>query len=171
MSNDATRTRARDAAGPDRALLELERFLPYQLNVLMEAVSRSLSKLYGERYGLSVPEWRVIATLGQYRTMTAKQIGAHSRMNKTMVSRAVSALQRRGVVRRDRNANDRREEFLSLSDEGREIYDDLAPRAARFADTLLEALSVEERAHFTQMLWRLEERAKQISAARGKDII
>jgi len=68
-------------------------------------------------------------------------------------------------VRRDRNARDRREAFLSLSGEGQAIYDDLAPQAARFADSLLEALGAEERIHFTQMLRRLEERANQIAAA------
>lgn len=164
MSNNAPDSNENGAATGAPQVLELERFLPYQLNVLMDVVSRSLSKLYGGRYGLSVPEWRVVATLGQYRTMTAKQIGAHSRMNKTRVSRAVSALEERNLVHRDKNARDRREAFLSLSEEGQVIYDDLAVRAAEFADTLLEALSVEERTHFTGMLSRLEQRARQISA-------
>ena len=62
-----------------RPLLELERFLPYRLNVVAEGVSRALSRLYAERYGIGIPEWRVIATLGQYDRMTAKQVGVHSR--------------------------------------------------------------------------------------------
>jgi len=165
MSNNTPHKSDDRAAAGLRPVLTLERFLPYQLNVLMEAVSGSLSKLYAGRYGLSVAEWRVVATLGQYRSMTAKQIGVHSRMNKTMVSRAVGALEERALVRRDRNARDRREAFLSLSGEGQAIYDDLAPQAARFADSLLEALGAEERIHFTQMLRRLEERANQIAAA------
>ena len=80
-----------DAEDP---LIELERFLPYRLNVVAEAVSRALSGLYEERHGISIAEWRVIATLGQYEQMTAKEIGAHSRMHKTKVSRAVKTLQK-----------------------------------------------------------------------------
>ena len=68
--------------------IELEHFLPYRLNVVAEAVSRALARLYEKRHGISIAEWRVIATLGQYERMTAKDIGAHSRMHKTKVSRA-----------------------------------------------------------------------------------
>ena len=64
------------------AHIELERFLPYRLNVVAEGVSRALSKLYEERHGISIAEWRVIATLGQYHRMAAKDIGAHSRMHR-----------------------------------------------------------------------------------------
>ncbi len=50
----------------------------------------ALSRTYKERYGLGVPEWRVLAHLGQYAPITAKAIGAHSRMHKTKISRAVA---------------------------------------------------------------------------------
>jgi hypothetical protein len=59
---------------PGRPLLELERFLPYRLNVVAESVSRALSR--PPALGIGVPEWRVMATLGEYERMTAKQVGA-----------------------------------------------------------------------------------------------
>src|SRR5207302_8541050 len=109
--------------------LELERFLPYRLNVVAEAVSESLSRLYRARYRIGVPEWRVLATLGQYRRMTAKEIGAHSRMHKTKVSRAVAVLEERRLLLREANADDKRETFLMLTSEGQRLYRDLVPRA------------------------------------------
>ena len=39
-----------------RQRLELERFLPYRLNVLAHVVSQGLSGLYGSRHGLGIPE-------------------------------------------------------------------------------------------------------------------
>jgi DNA-binding MarR family transcriptional regulator len=125
--------------------LDLERFLPYRLDILAEAVSRALSRIYKEKYGLAVPEWRVLAHLGQYAPITAKAIAAHSRMHKTKVSRAVAELERLGFVRRADGTDDRREEPLSLTAKGRAAYDDLAPKAADFARHLLDDLSAAER--------------------------
>jgi DNA-binding MarR family transcriptional regulator len=125
--------------------LDLERFLPYRLDILAEAVSRALSRLYKDRYGLGVPESRVLAHLGQYAPITAKAIGAHSRMHKTKVSRAVAALEELGFLVRNGNDDDRREALLSLTAKGKAAYDDLAPKAADFARHLLDDLSAAER--------------------------
>src|SRR5690349_7090236 len=120
--------------------LDLDSFLPYRLDILADAVSRALSRLYKDRYGLAVPEWRVLAHLGQYAPITAKAIAAHSRMHKTKVSRAVAALEGLGLVRRAGSDEDRREERLSLTPKGKAAYDDLAPRAAEIARHLLDDL-------------------------------
>src|SRR6185503_18249204 len=76
----------------DDAPLKLEQFLPYRLNVVASLVSQALSRIYAERYGIGVPEWRVLVTLGQYGMMTGKTIGGYSHMHKTKVSRAVALL-------------------------------------------------------------------------------
>jgi hypothetical protein len=89
------REQAPAQASGDTAPLKLEEFLPYRLNVLANLVSQALSRIYVERYGLGVPEWRVLVTLGQFGVMTGKAIGAHSHMHKTKVSRAVAELEKR----------------------------------------------------------------------------
>ncbi len=87
----------------DIEILELEMFLPYRLNRLADAVSREFSKIYRDRYGLTRPQWRTLAGLGQHGTMTATAIGEQSAMHKTKVSRAVAELERRKwLVARDR---------------------------------------------------------------------
>jgi len=125
--------------------LDLERFLPYRLDILAESASRGLSRIYKDKYGLGVPEWRVLAHLGQYAPITAKAIAAHSRMHKTKVSRAVAALEELGFLARSGSDADRREELLSLTARGKAAYDDLAPKAADFARHLLDDLSATER--------------------------
>jgi DNA-binding MarR family transcriptional regulator len=169
MSIDRT-TPAPDAPlGRNGTVLELESFLPYQLNVLAEGVSRSLSKLYGQRYGISVPEWRVIATLGQYRRMTAKQIGAHSRMHKTKVSRAVAALERQGRVRRTANDSDKREAFLTLTAEGRRVYESVAPEAHAFARQLTSVLSSADADALERILAQLRTRSEDLAVLNGHE--
>ena len=146
---------------PPPATIELERFLPYRLNVAAEAVSRALSKIYAERYGISVPEWRIIATLGQYDTMTAKEIGIHSRMHKTKVSRAAASLVQNGLVARRPNADDLRETYLDLTKRGLEIYQAIVPQALEFADSLLTGVTGDERMALERLLTRLEQQASE----------
>ena len=129
----------------DEAPLKLEEFLPYRLNVAAALASQALSRIYAERYGIGVPEWRVLATLGQYGVMTGKAVGAHSHMHKTKVSRAVAQLEKRKLLARRANKADMREAFLSLTPAGRAIYQDLAPVAAAFADRFIEAIDPADR--------------------------
>ena len=103
-------------------------------------------------------------TLGQYETMTAKAVGAHSHMHKTKVSRAVSELERRKLLVRRENRADRREAFLSLTPAGRAIYERLAPGALDFARRLFETVDPADRAAFERAVTRLTEQSRLLTA-------
>lgn len=120
--------------------LVLESFLPYRLNRIGAKVSLAFRAVYGPHHDLTIPEWRVLATLGEYEEMSAKGIGAHSSMHKTKVSRAVRALEERRWLKRRVSPQDRREEFLSLTIQGRSAYQDIVPRAVAFEKALLESM-------------------------------
>ena len=137
--------------------LDLDRFLPYRLDILAEGVSRALSGIYKQRYGLGVPEWRILAHLGQFAPITARDIAAHSRMHKTKVSRAVAELERLGFVKRGDSHRDGREEPLSLTAAGRAAYDDLSPRAAAFVRELMQGFSAAEARALDGLIDRLLE--------------
>src|SRR5262245_47140696 len=145
------------------APLRLEEFLPYRLNVLASLVSQALSRIYVERYGLGVPEWRVLVTLGQFGVMTGKAVGAHSHMHKTKVSRAVAELEKRKLIGRRANRADLRESFLSLTPAGRTIYEELAPGALDFARRLAEVVSPADRVAFERAMERLTERSRALA--------
>ena len=149
-------------AGP--ALLRLERFLPYQLNVVSNLVSQALSRVYARRYRIGVPEWRVLVTLGQFGVMTGKAIGAHTHMHKTKVSRAVANLEKRKLLARRTNREDMRESLLSLTATGRAMYEELAPHALDFARRLTEILTPQDCEVFDRALARLTERSAQLVA-------
>ncbi len=124
----------------EKPQLILEDFLPYRLNKAAEAISQRFASLYREQYGLTRPEWRTLATLGQFGVLTATAIGVHSSMHKTKVSRAVFALEQRYWLRRKRDETDRRIENLELTPAGRKIYADLARVAHSFEAELLSNL-------------------------------
>jgi DNA-binding MarR family transcriptional regulator len=136
-------------------LLELEAFLPYRLNRIAAAVSQDFRAVYGPHHALTIPEWRVLATLGQFEAMSAKAIGRHSAMHKTKVSRAVRTLEERRWLRRRESAADRREEILTLTAQGARVYRQIVPKALAFETRLLNHLGPEA-APFLEALRRLE---------------
>jgi DNA-binding MarR family transcriptional regulator len=125
------------------AKLQLEQFLPYRLNRIASAVSLDFRSVYGPHHDLTIPEWRVLATLGQFEEISAKAIGQHSSMHKTKVSRAVRALEERRWLKRRESEEDRREEILTLTPLGQKIYRDIVPKAVEFERRILDELGPE----------------------------
>lgn len=120
--------------------LVLAKFLPYRLNHLAAVVSRQAQAVYRAHYDLTMPEWRVLATLGEFGSLTAKQIGAHSAMHKTKVSRAAASLEARRWLARTVNEADRREEFLVLTRLGEAAYHEVVPDMLAFERALMGRL-------------------------------
>jgi DNA-binding MarR family transcriptional regulator len=158
-----------ETAPVEEAVLELQDFLPHRLNVLSSLVSQALTRVYG-RYGIGIPEWRVLVSLGQFGVMTGKAIGSRTHMHKTKVSRAVAQLEQRKLLARRANRDDLREAFLSLTPAGRAIYEELAPRALEFTDRLSEVVAPDDRAAFDRAVRQLTERsAKLVNDADGDE--
>jgi DNA-binding MarR family transcriptional regulator len=137
-------------------ILDLETFLPYRLYHLADLVSRDFSRLYKDHFGLTRPEWRVLAGLGQHGTMTASALGEQSAMHKTMVSRAVAELERRRWLTRRQDDSDRRLEHLTLTKAGAEAYRNMVPLAKAFEQQMLGRLTTSEQTALTAGLAALE---------------
>ena len=136
----------------EKDAFELQLFLPYLLNQAAEASSLSFQKVYKARYGMLRTEWRVLFHLGLYGRMTATDIGARSRMHKTKISRAVSALEGKRFLTRAPDDADRRLEFLALTGAGQAAYRDLAAIAQSHEAGLLARLTPDEAESLRRML-------------------
>ncbi len=135
--------------------LALERFLPYRLSILAQTVSGALSKQYGERFGLSVPQWRVMAVLGRFAPLSANQVCERTVMDKVAVSRAVATLLQRGLIERAIDDKDRRRSALRLSKKGREIHHQIVPLALDYERRLLAGLNQQEQTALSVALDKL----------------
>jgi len=137
--------------------LDLFRFAPFRLNRLAAEVSSALSVEYRERYGLDIPEWRVLATLGFRNDACSAQYISHcTRTHKSTVSRAVTALMARQLIERIENTHDRREFKLRLTRKGAAMYQKLIPRLLRREQEILSCLSAQERKDFAHVLGKIE---------------
>lgn len=140
---------------PDRADFDLECFLPYLLNQAAEATSRSFQASYKATYGMTRTQWRVLANLGKFGSMTARDICTISHIEKTKVSRAVSALEDQRLLSRTTSPQDRRAELLSLTDAGRAVFADLGQRAIAYDRALRARLGPEIAADLDDLLRRI----------------
>ena len=150
--------------------LRLEDFLPYRLNRALAAASRQFSRIYRDEFGLTVPEWRALAPLGEIGTATAKEIGRDSAMHKTKVSRAVASLQQRRWITRETDAWDRRLEHLTLTAAGRQAHRRLTPKMLAYEAALLDRLTSAERHALLTGLAALERALGIEKAAKAEEV-
>ena len=120
---------------------DLEDFLPYALNRAAETASRGFQAIYKAQFGMLRTEWRVLAHLGRYGSMTARDICTRADIHKTKVSRAVKALESRRFLSRHATDSDRRLEVLSLTAAGEAAYRHLAREARDYDAALASTVS------------------------------
>ena len=147
------------------ARLDLDGFVPYRLSVLSNRVSSAIARQYSERFGLSIPEWRVMAVLGGTAGLSAREVAQRTAMDKVQVSRAVASLMRAKRVARGGDVRDGRITRLSLTRQGRAIYDEIVPLALHLEELLLSALSPEERSSFDRLMMKLARQARLLGPA------
>ena len=146
----------------NRPSLRLETFLPYRLSIASNRVSDLVAEAYDRLFGLNIPEWRVIAVLGETSPMTQLAIVRHTVMDKMTVSRAVRPLVERGLVDRSPHS-DKRSSLLSLSVVGRALYESVGPAALEMETALLEEFSAQEIRDLDSALRKLEAAAVRLS--------
>jgi len=147
--------------------LILEDFLPYRLSVLSHTISTTIANVYEKRFGVSIPEWRVIAILGRFPGLSAVEVADRTMLDKVAVSRAVTKLIRNGRIDRQFADADRRRSILNLSDDGRQVHDEIAPLALAFEHDLLQGISAEDYDTFNIVIERLLATARLLGTPQG----
>lgn len=144
--------------------LILEDFLPYRLAILSHTVSGLIARVYDKRFGLTIPEWRVIAIVGRFPGLSAVEVAERTMLDKVAVSRAVTKLIKAGRIEREFADADRRRSILTLSAEGRKVHNEVAPLALEMEQDLLHGLSDDQVAMLNTVIERLLARARLISS-------
>lgn len=169
-SSEAAAEQRDEAAAKRNGRLDLFKFTPFRLNRLAAEVSSALSVEYAARYGLDIPEWRVLATLGfRHDACSAQYIAQCTRTHKSTISRAVTSLMKRQIVERVENADDRREFRLRLTRKGAQLYEELIPRLLRKEQEILSCLSAQERRDFAKLLGKIEDSLDLVQDSEAAD--
>ncbi len=142
--------------------LILDDFIPYRLSIVSNVVSEIIASAYEALFGLRIPEWRLIAVIAEEGEVTQQHICVRSRMDKVTVSRAAIALVDRGLIARSAHRVDRRSHLLALTDQGRALYADVAPKALELESRIFRDFSEAELADFMATLRRVEAAALDV---------
>jgi DNA-binding MarR family transcriptional regulator len=143
--------------------LRLDAYLPYRLSVASNAVSGLIARAYQDRFGLSVPQWRLICVLAEDGGLTQGQLVARTVMDKVMVSRAAQGLLNRHLIARSDHHADGRSHVLALAPEGRGMYAEIAPLALAYEAALIAGLAPDEVALLKRLLTRLQSTAGHLA--------
>lgn len=140
-------------------------FLPYQLSVTSNAVSSLIAQRYRAKFGLKIPEWRIMAVLGDAGAATQRELTDATLMDKVAVNRACKVLEERGLVERQPNADDGRSHLLELTDDGRAIHAEVMPMALDIESDIFSALDAHERELLRAILRRLFDQASDMGGS------
>jgi len=148
--------------------LALDDYLPYRLSVSSSAVSRLIARAYEDRFGLTIPQWRLAAVLAEDGALATGALVARTGMDKTMVSRAAQGLQKRHLIVREANGAGRRSHTLALTEEGRRVHAEIAPLALAYEAALISGLAPHEVVLLKRLLVRLQGAAGALAGDGGK---
>lgn len=142
----------------------LSEFVPYQLSITSNAVSGRIALEYRQRFGLSVPEWRVMAVLGDSGPLTQRELTGLTLMDKVAVNRACRVLEERGLAYRRPNEQDGRSHHLELTESGTLMRDEIMPLALEMERRLFSNFTAEEVEQFRSLLERVRGEVKDLDA-------
>ncbi|GEM_PF-175731 len=147
----------------------LAEFLPYQLSFASNAVSGRIALEYRARFGLSIPEWRAMAVIGDYGPLTQRDVTKLTLMDKVAVNRACKVLEDRGLTSRRPNEADGRSHLLDLTESGRKMHDLIMPLAIEMERRLFANFTAEERATFRNLLDRVRAEVDELPSIDSED--
>lgn len=144
----------------EQSALELEHFLPYKLMQVAERVGAELAVFYRKEFGITRPEWRLMAVLGDGRSLIARELADITCMDKVKVSRALQGLEDKKLIKRKPNPRDQRAARILLTPEGKALHKRMVPRVLEWEARLAEGLTGGDTkpllASLNQLLTRLE---------------
>ncbi len=138
--------------GLDGKTLHIGHFLTFQIIRVANAVKANVTRRYLAEFGLSVPEWRLLAMTVRFEPVRFSELVANSSIDKGQASRTLQVLTQRGLIlaqtlggsaRRTRDSG--APVILTVTPKGRRLYATLLPVAQRNQARLLHLLTRSER--------------------------
>lgn len=135
----------------------LEKRLTYRCLLIANRTSRFLAPML-ETYGLSVTTWRVVAVIGRYGPLSAKDAATHSSTDAFQISRAIDYLAKKKLIRRELDKHDKRRVRLLLTPSGQKVHDEISRVISSVEEQFLAGLASTKRELLLAALDDIEER-------------
>ncbi|MCF6231530.1 MAG: MarR family transcriptional regulator [Rhodobacteraceae bacterium] len=144
---------ADDATASARHLknIGLENFAPYLMNRIMGRYNAGLREELA-LLGLTTPQMRALAVLSVFDGILIGELAVYAVVEKSTLSRALDALRRDKMVRRETDAEDSRATRIFLTDQGRKVFARMWPHMSAFYDQMFAGISDKDRHIFVATL-------------------
>ena len=121
-----------------RAVIDTDRYIPYFLAAVNNALSRSASAQYRRAFGLGIGEWRVISMLAIEPGIPAARICEVISLDKAAVSRSLNRLDHMGYLVATPSPSDPRRRAWSLNPAGLALHDRILETALAREEQLIQ---------------------------------
>lgn len=136
--------------------LVLQEFLPYMLNRAGVRMGILFSKDI-EQYGITLPMWRVMIELWHRGDFRLGELADRTDIDISTLSRLLVTMQRKGLITRRRSGLDGRALSLTLTPEGLDLSEKIAPHALRYESLAMKGMTETEVKRLKKMLQRVFE--------------
>ena len=123
---------------------EKEEFLLFRLSSDSRRVANACAEVYFAEFGITVPEWRLMAQIGRFGSISAKDIAVKISMDRVAISRAAAKCLAEGLISETPHPVDRRSKVLSFTPKGKALYKAIIPRACDLANVIESGLTKSE---------------------------
>jgi DNA-binding MarR family transcriptional regulator len=149
---------------PSQRLASIDDLLLYRLGRLSAVAGAMVVRLCEGGHGITRREWAVVAQLYEHGAQPPSVLAERMHRDRARTSRTLTSLIQKKLVLRTTPANDRRSAIVSLTPEGRQLYDRLMPQVQAINSQILTVLTPEEAQRFDQALACMQVRAQSLLA-------
>jgi DNA-binding MarR family transcriptional regulator len=143
---------------------EFGRSIGYLLGAISNILSIGGSRLYRRAFNIGLGEWRLMWVLAIEPRITARRASQIMGLDKAAASRAVAALERRGLVRAALDPRDSRQRLIELSEEGLKLHGRIMLVARERERRMLLPFTKEEVRVLIGLLRRMHANATNVNA-------
>jgi DNA-binding MarR family transcriptional regulator len=150
-----------------------DRSINFRVHTLASSLFKGAMQYYVAHYGVGLPDMRILSNLSREGPLAAHQIVALTAMDKALVSRVLTMLNRRDYISSSSPKSDPRRRTWVLTRSGRDLVKRLQPEWRRRERIIQAGLSEAERSLLADLLDRLfaaseKLRAEEAAAVRGQ---
>ena len=136
--------------------LTVDAFITTLMSQVGNALRRTITLPYAEHFGLSVPEWRLLALLAPAGRMAFSELVTQSTSDKALVSRTLKLLDERGLVAlQAEGPTPRKKVYCDITPAGLELHAQAIPIAQQRQAAAIRTLEPAERDAMYQALLKL----------------
>ena len=141
---------------------DLQSYVPFHLSQIATKWSSASSRIYLERFGIGINDWRVMSVLANEPNAAANRVCAITGFDKALIGRSIRVLEKKKLITIKSDPTDRRSQLLRLTANGMKIYDQIYVIAREREKLLLGGLNKKEIEMLLSLLRRLSANAANI---------